>query len=303
MSNEQDLVSTPKASGSKKRERTSRKGTDLGLQGRKKRKRRTEESDGVRSASKKHRGVDDSQSQLYDPNKPSLLPDFPFQKQTASLYVPLSPISQFHPLEGLCAEHISPLLLTYYRPFAGVILSYANVKLSDDPNTEADGQNGPVLAKAIDEYGGNFVWITADFLLLKPRRGQWIEGWINLQNESHIGVVCWNLFNASIEQQKLPQDWTWRGVGGRMPNGHHAKDKHTRELDASYEDRGQGCFVDGSGGKIEGLIRFRVRDIETAFTLDRGFMTLEGTMLDEEAEKGLVESEQSISRGANSSIV
>ncbi|KAG9735711.1 hypothetical protein KCU73_g10440, partial [Aureobasidium melanogenum] len=47
----------------------------------------------------------------------------PFVKQTSSFYLPLSPIYHAFPVDGLCAEHISPLLLTYHPPLRGVILS------------------------------------------------------------------------------------------------------------------------------------------------------------------------------------
>ncbi|KAI9791741.1 MAG: hypothetical protein M1816_003551 [Peltula sp. TS41687] len=280
----------------KNKKRSSRKDRDPTNE--KKRKRHnTEEDERDGAGSKKPRLKDGgpSSTSRSEPPVNDDVQNSPFHNQTSSLYLPLSPISQLNPLEGLCAEHLSPLLLSYYPPFRGVILSYDNVRLSEHP-TASPTQEPQVLAKPLDEYGSSFVWVTADFLLLRPRSGQWIEGWINLQNESHLGLVCWNLFNASIERDRLPEDWTWTGVGGRMTG---AKDQQSRNSEGgggAYEDRGQGYFVDGDGKRVEGLVRFRVTDCEAAFAHDRGFLNLQGTLLDEEAEKDLVERERRLAR-------
>lgn len=209
----------------------------------------------------------------------------PFHVQTSSLYLPLSPICQNYQLDGICAEHLSPLLLTYYPPLKGVVLSYSNVRLSEFPEQPAS-TDIPVLARAVNEYAVNFVWVTVDFVVLKPRKGIWIDGWVNLQNESHLGLVCWNLFSASIERKRLPKEWKW------MEN-----DSATNGLLAneSSEDHvvGDGHFVDANGAKVDGLIKFRVRNFETAPASEneRGFISIEGTLLGEEDEEGLLEKE------------
>ncbi|KAI9825030.1 MAG: hypothetical protein M1826_007108 [Phylliscum demangeonii] len=235
--------------------------------------------------------------QTLPPSCSALVPavaDSPFQLKTISLYLPLSPISQLHPVEGLCAEHLSPLLLSYYPPFDGVIICYQNVRLSENPTDSTTDGDGPVMAKSIAEYGASFVWVTADFVLFRPRTGQWIDGWINLQNESHIGLVCFNLFNASIERQRLPRDWTWSGSGGRVGGEMDSTRLSNPEPAPSHladEDRGQGFFIDGKDKPVDGQLRFRVKDIDTAFTGERGFLTIEGTLLDEATEKKVLEEE------------
>lgn len=234
--------------------------------------------------------------------------DSPFYTQTSSLYLPLSPIAQLHPLQGLCAEHLSPLILTYYPPFHGVILSYSNVRLSED--LQRLGTSDPaekVLAKSIDEYAVSFVWVTADFVIFKPQRGAWIEGWINLQNEGHLGLVCWNLFNASIDRSRLPKEWKWvaGGTGGlRKPSskkrGKSSEVEHLEQRDDSNDvEQVEGHFEDPEGQKIEGKIRFRVKDAVPSSTSEpeKGFLSIEGTVLDEdeeeEEEDGLVEQDKS----------
>ena len=204
----------------------------------------------------------------------------PFHTQTASLYLPLAPISQRHPLEGICAEHLSPLILTYYPPLKGVILSYSKPRISERP---FEDDEECVLVKCIDEYGAGYVWVTAEFLLFKPQRGGYLEGYVNLQNEGHLGLVCWNLFNASIERQRLPKDWKWVGVAEAQTS--------TSAVNSNYAEEWSGYFVDHDGNKVEGTIRFRVKEIESSHDRERGFLSIEGTMLDDEAEKEVLERE------------
>lgn len=244
----------------------------------------------------------------------------PFYQETASLYLPVSPISQLHALAGLCAEHLSPLILTYYPPFGGVVLSYGNIRLSEESMAYGGGVNQvPVLAKSVDEYAVSFVWVTADFLLLKPQRGNYMEGWINLQNEGHLGMVCWNLFNASIEKKRLGKDWKWTGGSPHLSSKVKLKrDGHTAFRDGSEAEgevakrfdvqQALGHFEDAKGVAIGGLIRFMIMDFETSSSMDRerGFLGIEGTLLDEDEEeekrKALTESDMVTGRSKASGL-
>ncbi|KAL3422588.1 DNA-dependent RNA polymerase i subunit a43 [Phlyctema vagabunda] len=241
-----------------------------------KKRKRDQGEDGPRSKSKKHRTektIVETSDIVSPPN------ESPFHLQTCSLYLPLAPVSQRFPLEGLCAEHISPLILTYYPPFSGVVLSYSNPRISEVPYGD-DGDS--TLLKSIDEYAVSWAWLTADFLLFKPEKGAKLEGYVNLQNEGHLGIVCWNLFNASIERRRLPADWKWVGVDEEAT-------AEGAEVGENYAEDGIGYYVDGEGKRIEGSVKFRVRDIESSHDRERGFLSIEGTMLSEEAENELIE--------------
>jgi DNA-directed RNA polymerase I subunit RPA43 len=248
--------------------------------GEKKRKRDLRE-DGSKSNSKKHKSdktVPSTTSNLLEAHSTIS----PFHIQTCSLYLPLAPVSQKYPVEGICAEHLSPLILTYYPPFNGVVLSYSNPRLSEKPY----GNDGvDVVLNNIDEYAVSWAWTTAEFLLFKPEKGAWLEGYINLQNEGHLGLVCWNLFNASIERKRLPPDWEWKDVS-QMENPEDVGAGET------YAQDGVGYYVDGAGNKIEGTIRFRVKEIESSHDRERGFLSIEGTMLSMDDEDRLAQDEK-----------
>ncbi|KAI4208279.1 MAG: hypothetical protein LQ346_000159 [Caloplaca aetnensis] len=273
----------------------------------KKRKRASHEEDAESPApKKKDRSKIQSQRNdtLISPSKVSEAPGAsPFHQQTCSLYLPLPPIAQNHPLQGLCAEHLSPLILTYYAPLGGVLLSFRNAKLSTTPQLIAATDHEPALAHTINEYAAPHVWLTAEFLLFKPRRGDMIEGWINLQNEGNIGLVCWNFFTASIERKKLPNDWKWVPVGvdvrrskkKKLKGSEHGNAPDLDRTEATPQVKGlmntQGHFVDGDGRRVEGLIRFTVEDVETSRASggDTGFLSMEGTLLEKSDERGLRE--------------
>ena len=276
----------------------------------KKRKRRNaveEVEFGLASPKKKHRSNQQSKS-LISQSK-SVIPSqekpvSPFFQQKSSLYLPLPPISQKHALQGICAEHISPLILTYYPPFHGVIISYSNARLSTEPQTEA---SSPAYARAIDEYASSFVWLTADFLIFKPSRSSVIEGYVNLQSESTIGLLCLNFFNASIERRRLPKEWKWIPYGIKGPRKRTSKKATTEtvlssdgvEADDDYAARqtledAEGYYQDQAGKKIGGLLRFRIKNVDTSKNMDRetGFVSIQGTMLSEDEERQLQEQER-----------
>lgn len=198
----------------------------------------------------------------------------PLIKRTISLFLALSPVSHNFPLEGACAEHVSPLLLTYYPPLNGVLLSYNNPRLSEHPEEGAHLSEGTestkLLGKNIDEYAVTYVWLTAEFLLFRPDSGKVLEGYISLQNESILGLLCYNYFNAGIERARLPKDWRW-------VDGEAAEDGDRKQRNES----GTGRYFDGRGNEIEGRVIFKVKDFEATAGADgtAGNINIYGTLL------------------------
>lgn len=289
-----------------------------------KKRKRTEQHSVSTSPTKKHRLNKTTQDSIHEETQEEFdiaeeksqatdtVEASPFFEQTSSLYLPLSPICQQYPLQGICAEHLSPLILNYYPPLNGVVLSYSNPKLSaappEGPEEDGDEGEGPVLAQSIDEYAASFVWVTADFLIFRPRRGCRIEGWINLQNEGNIGLVCYNFFSASIEHKRLPKEWKWiRGGTGRFG----ARISKQSAVQVGEEETSQsngfgdehGYFVNGDGKRVEGALTFKVKDMEASRTSDRepAFVSIEGTLLGDAEEKELRQQDFVRSQGRSSS--
>jgi DNA-directed RNA polymerase I subunit RPA43 len=141
--------------------------------------------------------------------------------------------------------------LTYYPPFEGVVLSYSNPRISEHPHEAQASNNGEiqtVFSRSIDEYGVTYVWLTAEFLVFRPKRGTLLEGHVTLQNESILGLLCYNYFNAGIQAEKLAKDWKWNGE----------------------------AFEDASGNVVEGKLTFKVEDFEASGTES---IQISGTLL------------------------
>jgi DNA-directed RNA polymerase I subunit RPA43 len=296
-------------------------------------KRKHESTDGDKK-SKKAKGKsrkEASDEQTPSPTQPA--DDSPFTLTTATLYLPLSPISisPTHAVASLLAEHLSPLLLTYYPPLKGVVLAYSNASISETPPpSSAQNQNqnpnpNPqplTLATSANEYGVLYVYLTATFLVFRPQRGHALDGWVNVQSEGFLGAVVLNLFSVGIEHKRLPTDWKW------VPPGEEADSTATSEdesqgspafdpskehfspvtlasdenplADAMQDSAGdeasaaEGSFQSVSGHRVRGTVRFRVVDVDVipGTDRDRGFLSIEGTMLSPDEEARVLQDER-----------
>uniref|UniRef100_L2FP87 DNA-dependent RNA polymerase i subunit a43 n=1 Tax=Colletotrichum fructicola (strain Nara gc5) TaxID=1213859 RepID=L2FP87_COLFN len=97
-----------------------------------------------------------------------------------------------------------------------------------------------------------------------------MEGVINLENEGHIGVVCWSKFNASIESARLPAEWRWvhadSAEAAQYVADPFAAEEDAAEAQAAEDEHGAvrqihttGFWVDGAGEKVKGRVRFRIK--------------------------------------------
>ncbi|KAL2158301.1 hypothetical protein VTH06DRAFT_4622 [Thermothelomyces fergusii] len=239
--------------------------------------------------------------------------DFPFYTQTISLYVPFFPVGFDKPLTNVAAQHLDPLLNHYSPLLRGVLLSYSNLNLSDRPAkasiTHPPTDETPALLHSIDEYAVGFGWLTFDAQLFVPSRGKWMEGVVQLQSEGHIGVVCWNRFNASIEAKRLPKGWKWIDLAkdGAKSNASPALDQEGEGEDQSDILDGEelqvvepmhttGYWVDQKGKKVGGKLRFRIKNFDVGLAGDYGYLSIEGTCLDDEAEWALAAQEREAER-------
>ncbi|GKU03710.1 dna-directed rna polymerase i subunit rpa43 [Fusarium langsethiae] len=236
-----------------------------------------------------------SSDDIYQPPDIPANPQFPFFTQTVSLYEPLFPIGWAQPVTNCQFQHLQHLQNKYVPSLRGVLLDYRNVAFGENPgrNGAATDDETPTTVMAKGEAAVGWGWITAEVDLFVPSRGAWMEGSVNLQTEGHIGVVCFGKFNASIEARRLPPDWKW------VPN--ESPEAQGFEETASVitaDDHGvvrqihsTGFWADGSGEKIKGKIRFRIRNFDVGTSGEISYLSLEGTMLDRAGEKAVVAEE------------
>lgn len=243
----------------------------------------------------------------------TVIPDpkeYPFFSQTFSQRIPVWPAAFDEPITKISREYLDPMLNRYSPKFRGVLLAYKNVNLSEAPR-RADPEDPPtdetpVVLESVECYAPPFAWLTADLHLFVPSRGAWMEGVINLQSEGHIGVVCFDKFNASISRRSLPRGWAWvdqpeeevvveeepaaeedpfvEGEGGKKAE------------EAVPQLRSSGYWLDHNGDKVTGKIYFRIKNFSSGSTGDYTYLSLQGTMLDDEAERESVAEEKAIEK-------
>lgn len=239
-----------------------------------------------------------------------------FRSIRMSLYLPAPSIGLDKVVASMLALHVTPLLLTYFPPAGGVILSIHDPVLSATPQASL---NQPLLPprgsgtsksdphtypKVGDEFGACWAWLTVTFLVYSPEPGDELQGWTNAMSEGFIGLVCYNYFQTSIAKSRIPKTWVWDGPsraprqrktprkgklnGGDGPSQESQFDSQetivAREDDAI--DGTAGTFLDENGVRIGDHLKFRVVDLEMIPAQERGQLALqvEGTLLDEEEE-------------------
>ena len=218
---------------------------------------------------------------------PAVSPNTPYHLITASLYLSLAPKYSYYPektfahllargsavsseqaahlrslspITGVQKHHLDPLLMTYYEPVDGVVIAYDNIRF--------DTSKARIIAEA--PYAQ--VWTTVDLLVWRPTKGMVLQGWVNLQSPSHIGLLVDNTWNVSIPFARIPDSWKYRE--GTAP-------PVTMELDEEAEEEeeaapAEGAWIDAKDGKVEGLLRFTVESVKAGGSI----FIMEGSLLD-----------------------
>ncbi|PKS05813.1 hypothetical protein jhhlp_007642 [Lomentospora prolificans] len=214
----------------------------------------------------------------------------PVISQQVSRWVPLWPRGWDQPITAAIEQHLTPKLHRYDSEVGGVLLSFKNVCLNDQPTREgaATADNEAVKLLSVNEYGVGYCWLIAELELFVPKRGSWLEGELILQNQGHVGVVCWGKFNASIEASRLPPKWYWVAAPEEDSDVN-------MEFDADGEEHHSatilGHWVDERGNRIHGNLHFRINNYDVGLSGDHSFLCIEGTMLSEKEENRLRERE------------
>ncbi|EXJ70678.1 uncharacterized protein A1O5_05668 [Cladophialophora psammophila CBS 110553] len=253
-----------------------------------------------------------------------------FYSTRLSLYLSIPAVSLEASSSSVLAVHLAPLLLTYFPPAQGIVLGFSDPVLSAKPDSDINlpllpPQNGEmepqaeVLAVTADELGVCWVWLTATFLVFRPERGDELYGWTNVTSEGFVGLVSYNYFQTAIGKARIPAEWKWNGPSREQVQKNRKKGRKGRLRDEKGLDDGEehstletatttvetpssqallaeggGYFADASGTKITSTLKFRVANTEIVPAHDRHKWSLQidGTLLDDEAERKVLEEER-----------
>ncbi|CCD25205.1 DNA-directed RNA polymerase I subunit RPA43 NDAI_0E03880 [Naumovozyma dairenensis CBS 421] len=204
-----------------------------------------------------------------------------------SLYVSLAPMYMNNPLQGIMKQHLNPMVMKYNSTVGGVVLGYENLKICDmDPTN--DETSDEKLIKLTPDTPFGFTWCEVDLYAWQPHVGDIMEGYIFIQSASHIGLLLHDAFNASIKKNNIPEDWTFisndeeyiaetsrTDDGDKNENNNGNEGNNNNGIQGnSYVNRSLGYWVDANGSRIDGKLKFTVRNVHTTGRV----VSVEGTL-------------------------
>ncbi|CCC70303.1 hypothetical protein NCAS_0E02330 [Naumovozyma castellii] len=200
-----------------------------------------------------------------------------------SLYASLAPMYLQNPVQGIMKQHLNPMVMKYNSIVGGVVLGYENLKIVDsDPSN--DENSSEKLVKLTPDTPFGFTWCDVELYVWQPQVGDVLEGYIFIQSASHIGLLIHDAFNASIKKNNIPTDWTFieneaeyidedTESGDSRTDGSN-EETNNRSETKSFVNRSLGYWVDANGSRIDGKLKFKVRNV---FTTGR-VVSVEGTL-------------------------
>lgn len=201
-----------------------------------------------------------------------------------TLYLSLAPMYLQNPMQGLMKQHLNPMVMKYNNKVGGVVMGYENLTILDsDPSEEEDKTTK--LVKVTPDTPFSFTWCKVDLFVWQPQVGDVLEGYIFIQSASHIGLLIHDSFNASIKKNNIPYDWTF--VQDEQEDD---VEENSREEDAEAQPKNKkfgslGHWVDANAKRIDGKLKFTVRNIYTTGRV----VSVEGTLLEDEDSNSEVE--------------
>lgn len=167
-----------------------------------------------------------------------------FFESTARLYVHLHPSCLNDPGSALQQE-LNAKLLQYDETLKGVVLSYDQVKIED--------RGGKVRIFG-DSHMLN-VHVSVRLLLFSPKPGMKLVGEVNFTSAQSIGLLVHGIFNASIQEENIPESWEF------------------------YEEDDEPYWATADGGKVEmgTLVAFEVVEVRNMDDI----LSIQASILDE----------------------
>lgn len=199
-----------------------------------------------------------------------------FHTLSTNVYISLAPVYAHDPVEGVKAQHLDPLLMSYLPAAGGVVLAYYNLKLFGQ-----QAEKSAKKAKALNISHNKAIvsmWISVDFLAWKPRPQDDVTGWVFLQSSSYIKLLIHDTFQATIRKHSIPKSWKFVQIG----NASEATEDIERCSQAPDSRPGQGYWQDSDGKKVEGYLRFTV----SSLNVSHGQVSLDGSLLDKGTQPG-----------------
>lgn len=119
-----------------------------------------------------------------------------FKESIAKLYVHLRPSCLDDPMSAL-KEELNSKLLTWDQMSKGVVVSYDKIKLLEPKGRVRIFQDSPFMN----------IHVSVRMLLFCPKPKAKLVGEVNFLSPNTIGLLVHGIFNASIAEENIPEDW------------------------------------------------------------------------------------------------
>ncbi|QLQ81702.1 hypothetical protein HG537_0F04630 [Torulaspora globosa] len=195
-----------------------------------------------------------------------------------SMYVSVAPVYAETPLQGIMKQHLNPMVMKYNSKVNGVVLGYKDLTILDACPLEDKSEGDGKLIKLTADTPFGFTWCQVVLYVWQPQIGDVLEGWIFIQSASHIGLLIHDTFNASIKKNHIPSDWTFVHEEEEVQEGSdsQSRDETDEKNDGSqFERRSMDHWVDADGEKVDGKLKFVVRNVYTTGRV----ISIEGSLI------------------------
>ncbi|KAG4305206.1 hypothetical protein PORY_001376 [Pneumocystis oryctolagi] len=197
---------------------------------------------------KKEKKRDSKKKKNKSKKEDALLPINPFLNLKIESYISIPPIYSCSPMKGI-QYYLDTMILSYLPSIQGIMLAHRNCKFIDK------------TAKIYNESPFAFAWVQFEMLVWRTKTGDFIEGTVNLQSPSHIGLLVSGFFNASIPKKAIPKNWMYQEV--------------MSQKEVEQNENGYWIDQDKKAVKIGDKISFWTVKLETI----GGIVSIEGTLL------------------------
>ncbi|KAG4302029.1 hypothetical protein PCANB_001908 [Pneumocystis canis] len=123
----------------------------------------------------------------------------PFYNLEIESYISIPPVYSNCPMEGV-KYYLDTMILSYLPNIQGIMLAHRNCEFIDKE------------AKIYHESPFAFAWVKFEMLIWRTQTDDFLEGIVNLQSPSHIGLLVSGFFNASIPKNGIPKGWFYQEI-------------------------------------------------------------------------------------------
>ncbi|KAG5520188.1 hypothetical protein PMAC_001265 [Pneumocystis sp. 'macacae'] len=215
-------------------------------------KRKHDEIEGKTISQEIKKKIKKTELKKRESTRTAMVPINPFYCLKIESYISIPPIYSSSPMKGV-QYYLDTMILSYLPNIHGIMLAHKNCKFVDK------------TAKIYHESPFAFTWVEFEMLIWRTKTGDFLEGTVNLQSPSHIGLLVSGFFNASIPKNFIPKTWIYQEI--------------MSQKEVEQNENGYWINQDKKAIKIGDKISFWTIKYVISLETIGGIVSIEGTLL------------------------